>query len=56
MDNTKREWSSSQLMISTSVPSRNCQWVKSPCQVSLGWSATKRQRCRYEQGRDSYLN
>jgi hypothetical protein len=35
-----REWSSSQLMISTSMASASCQWVKSDCQHSLGWSAS----------------
>ncbi len=34
-----REWSSSQLRISTSEPSASDQWVKSDCQVSLGWSS-----------------
>lgn len=42
MDSSRREWSSSQLMISTSVPSATRQWVKSDCHVSLGWSAAKR--------------
>ena len=37
-----REWSSSQEMVSTSLPSARCQWVKSDCQVSLGWAASKR--------------
>ena len=42
MESRSREWSSSQLMISVSVPSASCQWVKSDCQVSLGWRASNR--------------
>jgi hypothetical protein len=38
----RREWSSSWLRISTSVPSARAQWVVSSCQRSLGWSASKR--------------
>ena len=41
-DNSSREWSSSQLRISTSVPSARRQWVKSDCQSSFGWCASKR--------------
>jgi len=37
-----REWSSSQFRISTSVSSARRQWVKSDCQHSLGWAASKR--------------
>src|SRR5665811_1379765 len=48
----KREWSSSQLRISTSVPSASAQRVgtppacggKSDCQHSLGWAASNRRR------------
>ena len=39
---SSREWSSSMLRISTSVPSASCQWVMSACQRSLGRSAWNR--------------
>jgi hypothetical protein len=39
---TYREWSSSQQMISVSVPPASRQWVKSDCQHSLGSSAANR--------------
>lgn len=38
-DNANREWSSSQVRISVSVPSASGWWVKSACHVSLGCSA-----------------
>ena len=38
----KREWSSSQLQISASLPSASGQWVMSVCQRSLGWAASNR--------------
>lgn len=41
-DSKNLEWSSSQFKISTSVPSARRQWVKSDCQVSFGWAASKR--------------
>jgi hypothetical protein len=39
---SSREWSSSMLRISTSVPSANCQWVMSACHRSFGISAWNR--------------
>ena len=42
MCSKQREWTSSQEMISTSVPSARCQWVMSDCQVSLGRAASNR--------------
>jgi hypothetical protein len=37
-----REWSSTMLRISTSVPSARTQWVMSVCHSSLGMAASKR--------------
>jgi hypothetical protein len=38
-DSASREWSSSQGRISVSWPQASCQWMKSDCQHSFGWSA-----------------
>jgi hypothetical protein len=38
-----------EVRISMSVPSARAQWVKPDCQVSLGWSASR--RCREDFGR-----
>ena len=43
-DRASREWSSSQVKTSVSVPSASGQWVKSDCQHSLGWAASNRRQ------------